>query len=280
MEMNIELREIDFSQIATKKKKCCYISGETGKAVVNYIELYSLELLTGSPMCRGFFLQVQHSGQDDAMYKMFVDYGFVCRPAFPVSGWSMLLDLTEGARRFPYRTYEKEKKRVVRAVSENSHVSILDIRIAALAGEPQPFVQSLQDYWQKRCEERKARRKEEEKMRQLQKERDFLKAREDFNKWLFQKEQDIKDHKSVENEKISVPSRVDYTLNTCLFLHLLRKYNVDVPLRTQGWIHKCLKEVQFHENGTTYRYAGKQSAKAFSCLCDLAAKIREEEAVA
>lgn len=67
-----------------------------------------------------------------------------------------------------------------------------------------------------------------------------------------------------------------------IILDLMRKYGVDVPLRTQGWILDCLVCVTFDGDTVNYRYYkrknGRGSQKVFDCIRDLVRAIDKEAA--
>ena len=70
--------------------------------------------------------------------------------------------------------------------------------------------------------------------------------------------------------------------DNAIILDLMRKYGVDVPLRTQGWIIDCLASVKFDGDKISYSYYrrknGKGSQKVFDCIRDLVNAIDKEVA--
>ena len=68
--------------------------------------------------------------------------------------------------------------------------------------------------------------------------------------------------------------------DNAIILDLMRKYGVDVPLRTQGWIIDCLASVKFDGDKISYSYYrrknGKGSQKVFDCIRDLVNAIDKE----
>ena len=57
-------------------------------------------------------------------------------------------------------------------------------------------------------------------------------------------------------------TRYDYSIY-CMVNHLMRKYGVPVPLRTQGWINSKLKTVTVRDHHCTYvQYMGTRKSKA------------------
>ena len=68
-----------------------------------------------------------------------------------------------------------------------------------------------------------------------------------------------------------------------VILDLMRKYGVNVPLRTQGWILDYLVSVTFNGDSISYTYLrrnkGRGSQKIYDCLHDLVSAIDTEKTV-
>jgi len=68
-------------------------------------------------------------------------------------------------------------------------------------------------------------------------------------------EQAIINKQNVTNEDITIyKSRYDSN-TTSLILHMMKLYNINVPLKTQGWINKALANISYNENIETYIYS-------------------------
>jgi len=55
----------------------------------------------------------------------------------------------------------------------------------------------------------------------------------------------IRKHEPFDNEQID---------GNTVVLHLMKKYCINVPLRTQGWINNALAKIVFHEDKISYMY--------------------------
>ena len=89
---------------------------------------------------------------------------------------------------------------------------------------------------------------------------------------------------TLKNDEIQFHrSRYDYSIY-CIVNHLMRKYGVQVPLRTQGWINSKLKTVTVRDHRCTYvQYMGTRKSKAADTFIDymeLLLKAVEQKAAA
>lgn len=111
--------------------------------------------------------------------------------------------------------------------------------------------------------EDEARRKEYE-----EKERKEIEKRVEI---IRQAEEDVCNNKMVGNADIVTPEGNE----TTLILYLMKKYNVDIPLRTQGWINNSLSCIEVRNNSYTYRYYNRNSTVFIGYLHELVARIKE-----
>lgn len=92
----------------------------------------------------------------------------------------------------------------------------------------------------------------------------------------------VKDGGRVENEPITICKTVDDRKTIPLVTCLMRKYNISVPIRTQGWINDKLASVTFPNEagdtiGLTYAKVNNRpcSGAVFSYLSELMRVVRE-----
>ena len=119
-----------------------------------------------------------------------------------------------------------------------------------------------------------ARREQEEKERKEQ----------------YRREQEEKQRRWEEGKRLELETAANKIRNrettandNGIILDLMRKYGVNVPLRTQGWILDCLISVTFNGDSISYTYLrqnkGRGSQKIYDCLHDLVSAIDAEKAV-
>lgn len=144
-------------------------------------------------------------------------------------------------------------------VEHNWHMKIINILALSMNGytdlaDHYANYKAIWIYLKKREEQERHKaylKEQEEKQRKRQEEK---------NRKLDEAENSLKSHKETANDD-------------GIILDLMRKYNINVPLRTQGWILDCLATVTFTDGSVGYRYYkrknGRGSQKAFKCLRDL-----------
>lgn len=116
------------------------------------------------------------------------------------------------------------------------------------------------------------------------KEQEDRERREQYRKEQEEKQRRIEEEKraALEAAAEKIRNRQTTDNDNGIILDLMRKYGVDVPLRTQGWILDCLVCVTFDGDTVNYRYYkrknGRGSQKVFDCIRDLVKAIDEEVA--
>lgn len=144
-------------------------------------------------------------------------------------------------------------------VSKRVHVQIIMIDLLKHLGRFD-LAEHYQTYREIFFFLRDRREQEQHKAYLKEQEEKQRKRQEEKNRKLDEVENSLKSHKETANDD-------------GIILDLMRKYNVNVPLRTQGWILDCLATVTFINGSVGYRYYkrknGKGSQKVFECLRDL-----------
>ena len=91
----------------------------------------------------------------------------------------------------------------------------------------------------------------------------------------------IQNKEIVKNEDITLygDSRYD-SKDTSLVLHLMKLYDIEVPLKTQGWINKALADIRYREDRDGYGYrffnSSKESTVFVNYLNELVGKINNK----
>ena len=86
-------------------------------------------------------------------------------------------------------------------------------------------------------EERYAREEAEREQRRKDEEE---RERKKYEQAVADAEQAILGRRTVENAQICIP---DTGKRACVILHLMKRYGVNVPMRTQGWINSALRSL-------------------------------------
>ena len=116
------------------------------------------------------------------------------------------------------------------------------------------------------------------------KEQEDRERREQYRKEQEEKARRLAEEKenALREAATKIRNRQTTDNDNAIILDLMRKYGVDVPLRTQGWIIDCLASVKFDGDKISYSYYrrknGKGSQKVFDCIRDLVNAIDKEVA--
>jgi len=179
-----------------------------------------------------------------------------------LNGWMVCLD-TMTRKDFTYQT--------LTSPGFDLHQTLLE-KFEAMMADPQRWADfALADLFDRRSEAeahnqliREAREAERQQDRAARAEADAEQERlrqEAYRTAIAEAERNLLKGKIVLNADI----------NGCsLVLQLFRENNVDVPLRTQGWIISSLVGVQWNgEDGLSYRYHGSKSSAIYRLIEEL-----------
>ena len=102
---------------------------------------------------------------------------------------------------------------------------------------------------------RKAEKEQREKERQEENAK-FVKNNKVVINQIEKAEQAIINKQKVDNINITIYNSKYDSNTTSLILYLMKKYNIKVPIKTQGWINNALANIKPDEysNGYTYEY--------------------------
>ena len=98
-----------------------------------------------------------------------------------------------------------------------------------------------------------------------------------------QAEQAIINKQNVQNKDITLYKSRYESNTTSLILHLMKKYNINVPLKTQGWINRALAiityDVEYDDYSYKYYTSSANSTTFSKYLYQLIRKIKEEHGI-
>ena len=248
----MKLENVDFNKIETVRVKCVDFSQDRKKAVRRWLELYPIEALTGVDENKGYYLEVRRNGS-------FVEYivWSDCEGKIAVN----LYHAYDGAETSElskflcdnamYKGSEGYKKLLSQKEAEGKHINVVNIAAMDILGESELALhyQQYREKFLQRREQEELERKRQEELEQKRREEEQQKVLEAK---LVEAEECIRGNRLVKNEKLDD--------GKCLILCLMKKHDVKVPLKTQGWINSKLVNVTFEESGDVslqfYRYKG------------------------
>lgn len=232
-------------------KLCCIGINRDNKAVRHWKELYPLEVVTGEERLKGFYLEVcesyfavwnECSGALAVKYCSLDDYQDVSDIIVRLNGF-MEFKGTEGLKKY---LNKKEQG--------GYFITVAEIEAMRRLGEAELAVHYAQ-YREAYLERQYA---EEEKKRR-QRELEWQKREEEEKKALEAQIEDavkcIRENKMLKNTEMSD--------GRSIVLALLKKYEISVPLKTQGWINQKLAAVGYTETGDPH----VQYYRSKGCRC-------------
>lgn len=239
------IKDFDFTSIKTVRKQCWAYKSDRNTPIKKGKNLYPLEVILDNDAFKGFFVNIIKHTYGDPSYIIWNDLGNSCINCGSIN---------------PYYDLERGKEQLhkllkVRGLDgfkaylhalEESRNWIRNTEICALAdnGEVELAIH-YQEFHDKVKEEREAeecRQREEYERMEREKEQ---KRQEEICAQLDQAEQNIREKKDLKNEMIDGKSIV---------LCLMNKYEIKVPIKTQGWFNQKLAFVKWIDGEITYSY--------------------------
>lgn len=106
------------------------------------------------------------------------------------------------------------------------------------------------DFYKKAKQERELKKIKEEQ----EKQKYITDKNNELDKIVRQAEQDILNKNSIENEYVTICDSNKSEYDTSLILYLMKKHNIKIPIKTQGWIKKALAKVYYDQEDNCYSY--------------------------
>lgn len=237
-----KIKQVEEKQRKQNLKKCLYI--KDNKAVVKNKELIlvpefsNLYYITNKPIT------------ENNSSEVYVDFGIV----YYFIGNYNLSQLQRVKDKIEAYTLEFCLQEIRESKNKCMFVNVAQIKLIELSGASQEEVQGLIDYredWYnaKALEEQERREQREQEDRQYIAEQN--KKVEDL---ILQVEQAILNKQEVKNVDVQI-YKSRYNSNTLsLILYTMKQNNINVPLKTQGWINKALTKIEYNQEWNDYSY--------------------------
>ena len=279
--MDMQMKDFDFNNLKVVTKKCLYISDN--KAIVRNKKLYCVADINDNQEFKNLY--VEECLKDSVDYQkeawMFVDLDVVCFFAnYTMNGWGIIKDIEWKLKHLTNITLDMVLDNVHKRKLNNQFVNVADIKLIELSGVNSQEVQDLIDYRQA-WYNKKHKEEQERELERQQKDIEFVNEKNKIVKDLvLNAEQKIINKQEVKNEDITIfKSRYDCS-DTSLILYMMKRYEIKVPLKTQGWINKALVNIYYHEEWKQYSYRYLKTSAYSQVFCkylnQLVDKVREK----
>lgn len=260
----MKLMDVEFGDMETARVKC--IENDMQKAVSKWKRLYPMDAVTGDAGAKGYYLELLGS-KDYRDYVLWNDCGGLFAVAYgKVKGdheVSNLKVLFEGLEKF--KGSEGFKRKLCHKEETGDFISLADIMAMAELGEVE-LAEHYRGYRDKFIAKLDKEREEKEAQREAERRAEEEEREKAFQAKIAEAEGCIRTKKRLDNEELEDGKHI--------VMCLMKKYNINVPLRTQGWINSKLASVKFHDDEGPevrfYRFKGcRCSESVFDYLVQL-----------
>ncbi len=180
--------------------------------------------------------------------------------------------------RYENITLDKYKEMIDKALNNAGWINTVEVKLMELAGEPKEYINKLIQHRKNMKKLRERERIEREKQRQLEEGRFVIEKNKIAYDNITQAEEGIMNGKIIDNIDITFYKSKYESTTTSLILYLMKKYNIKVPIKTQGWINRALASIKPDDGSYTYQYytSSSDSTVFYKYLNELVDKIKEE----
>lgn len=257
-------------QSKQNSKKCLYISNN--KAIVRNIELVNIGDLINNSDYNNLYME---RNTKDEYTEIYLDLGIIC---IYVNSTKKVHIISEHIEYYLGNIKDFTLEIVLQKIRDQKNnsqfINVADIKLFELAKQNEKEIQELIDYRQN-WYNRKAQEEQERREKKEQEDREYVEKQNTIAENLILKaEQAILNNETVKNIDITI-YKSRYDSNTLsLILHMMKMNNIDVPLKTQGWINKALANIFYNDGEYSYQYyTSSKDSKVFIKYLDQLIKI-------
>jgi hypothetical protein len=272
----LQEQEQQKKQARENSKKCLYISNN--KAVVRNKELTCITELTGDNTFENLYVESDYKKDGG---KVFIDFGFIFMHVTSLGKYDVEPDTIkyrlEEAREYTFAVY---KDYINICLNNNQFINVAEIKLMELAGESKEYIKTLTDHRQKVMDLREQKRNARELKREQEEQEYVTKKNNEVEDLVKQAEQAIINKGKITNKNITIYKSKYDSNSLSLINHMMKLYDIKVPLKTQGWINQALANIHYDNeyNEYTYQYysSSKNSTVFDKYLKELANKVNEK----
>lgn len=252
MEMEVhdmKISEINFETMESVRKKCITFAKDGNTVVKPYKTLYCVEKITQDKAHTNLYIEVIKGKKswEENSFCLWDDLGVICISLGWISHYKSLEEFANLINRYEYKGVAGFYKRLEAMEKDNSYINKVDIAVCSLLGNI-VLAKYYFDYREKQIAEKEAKRQAEIEERRQKEVEEEKKRFAQIEETIANAEYRIYKQEDVENIEVDGKSIINM---------LMKKYEIKVPLRTQGWINSKLAKIVFAEWGISYLYYGK-----------------------
>lgn len=263
----MEFREINFAALESVRKQCITFAKDGNTVVKPYKTLYNMEQITHDPAHSNLYVEVvkDRESWEYGAYCLWDDLGKICVCAGNLNGETTLEYFSEAVSKYEYLGKDGLFKRLKVSEDNGYYINKIDIELCIIFGEIE-LAKHYAEYRGNRIAAQKAKEQAEIAEREAREKAEKERHLAEMEKTILEAENTIRTHGMLYNEEFE---------GSTIILYLLKKYGVNVPLKTQGWVNKALAKVWYRDGEITYNYykTSRDSTVFYEYLKELEEKI-------
>ena len=253
---NLKLEQEAKELAKQNSKKCLYI--KDNKAVVRNKELICVSDSVNDNIYDNLYIERYVNNSPDA--NVYIDLGIVCVYIRTIRKDMLIDGIKYYLSNLSDYTLETALANIYERKNNNQFVNVADIKLIELSEATDQEVQGLIDYRQN-WYDRKAKEDQEKKLKIELEDKEYTDSKNKIvNDLVFQAEQSIINNQKVNNKEITVYKSRYESNDTSLILHMMKLYEIKVPLKTQGWINQALASIFYDEGDCKISYSYYKSS--------------------
>lgn len=263
----MEIRNINFDILEAVRKKCITFAKDGNTVVKPYKTLYSVEQITHNTDHHNLYFEVvkgKESWEEDS-YFLWDDLGNFCIRIDWIPRYWTLEEFTEKLQNWRYFGVDGFFERLKVSEEKGYYINKADIEACAVLGN-MGLAEHYAEYREELIRIQEEKRQAEIAEREAKEREEEEKHNAEVQKTVVEAENIIRTQGTLYNEEFE---------GKTIVLYLFKKYGVNVPIKTQGWVNNALAKVWFRDGKITYSYykSSRNSTVFWKYLKELEEKI-------
>lgn len=247
--LKTELQNINFEGLESVRRQCITFAKDGNSIVKPYKTLYNVEQITGNTEHKTLYFEVvkgKETWEEDS-YCLFEDLGKICSKVDWIPKYWTMEEFTEKLANWGYLGEEGLLKRLKESEENGWYINLLDIQLCVILDKLE-LAKHYAEYRENRIKTREEKEAKERAEREAMERIAEEKHKAEVQKIIDNAEANIFSQTEVDNKEVDGVSVINL---------LMRKYEINVPLRTQGWINTKLAKIVFSDGKISYKFYGK-----------------------
>ncbi len=263
----MDIKDINFDILESVRKKCTTFAKNGNTVVKPYKTLYNVEKITHNAEHRNLYFEVvkgKESWEEDS-YCLWDDLGKFCIRIDWIPRYWTLEEFAEKLHQWEYFGVDGFFKRLKVSEENGYYINKADIEMCAVLGNME-LAKHYAEYREERIRRREEKRQAAIAEREAKEREEEERHNAEVQRTVAGAENTIRTQGTLQNEEFE---------GKTIVLYLFKKYGINVPIKTQGWVNNALAKVWFQDGEITYSYytSSKDSTVFWKYLKELEKKI-------